>query len=315
MLVDQAKLLSLINEVLNQQARLRKGVEAVYYCPFCSHRKPKLEINLDSQKWHCWTCNSAGMSFRTLFKKLNISRVYFTRLYDITKDKRVNIEHKEDFKKEDRKLPDTFIPLYDKLHDWNNSTPPHLKHAVKYLHSRGVTEIDIFRYNIGYVESGEYSGRIIIPSYDADGNLNFFSSRAFYDSISYKHKNPNWGRDIIGFELFVNWDEPITIVEGAFDAIAVRKNAIPLFGKKMSFSLKEAIIRNGVDRVNIVLDNDAKMDAMEIQDFLNSYEVSVHLIKLEDKDPSVLGFSKISKIIQESEPADFHSLIAMKLFE
>ena len=83
----------------------------------------------------------------------------------------------------------------------------------------------------------------------------------------------------------------------------------------MSFSLKESIIRNGVDRVNIVLDNDAKMDAMEIQDFLNSYEVSVHLIKLEDKDPSVLGFSKISKIIQESESTDFHSLIAMKLSE
>jgi len=313
MLVDQAKLLSLINEVLNQQARLRKGVEAVYYCPFCSHHKQKLEVNLDTQKWHCWVCNNAGMSFRTLFKKLNVSRIYFSKLYDITKDRRLNIEPKEEFKKEDRKLPDGFIPLYDKF--YSTQTTPHRNHAINYLRSRGITEEDVMRYNIGYSESGEYSGRIIIPSYDKDGSLNFFSSRAFYDNIKMKHKNPNWGRDIIGFEIYVSWEEPVTIVEGAFDAIAVRKNVIPLFGKTMSFSLKEAIIRNGVDRVNIVLDNDAKMDAMEIQDFLNSNEVVIHLIKLEDKDPSMLGFSKISKIIQESKPTDFHSLIAMKLFE
>lgn len=313
MSVDQLKLFSLLNEVLNQQARLRKGVEAVYYCPFCSHRKQKLEVNLDTQKWHCWVCNNAGMSFRTLFKKLNVSRVYFNRLYDITKDKRLNIEHQEDFKKEDRKLPDSFIPLSGQF--CSTQTTPHRNHAVSYLKSRGITEEDVMRYNIGYSESGEYSGRIIIPSYDKDGNLNFFSSRTFYDWVSFKHKTPNWGKDIIGFELYVNWEEPVTVVEGVFDAIAVRKNAIPLFGKTMSFSLKEAIIRNGVDRVNIVLDNDAKIDAMEIQDFLNSNEVSVHLIKLEDKDPSVLGFSKISKIIHESKPTDFHNLIAMKLFE
>jgi DNA primase len=313
MSIDQTKLLSLLNEVLNQQARVRKGTEAVYFCPICHHHKPKLEINLDTQKWHCWVCNNAGMSFRSLFKKLNASRTYFTRLYDITKDKRANVEPQNDIKKEDRKLPDTFLPL---LPHWHSGTKnPHAQHATRYLYNRNITKEDIIRYNIGYVEDGEYAGRIIIPSYDKDGNLNFFSSRAFYDSIVMKHKNPNWGRDIIGFELYINWDEPISIVEGAFDAIAVRRNVIPLFGKTMSFCLKESIIRNGVSRVNIVLDNDARLDAVEIQEFLTSQEIDVHLIKLEDKDPSVLGFSRISQIIRESEPTDFHNIIAMKLFE
>lgn len=321
MLVDQAKLQSLLNEVFGETAVTRLGGnEATYHCPFCGHDKRKLEISLNNSNgtfgyYHCWTCNVSGKSLRSLFKKLKVSHTYFTRLYDITKDRKPNIKQAENFKEEDRKLPDTFIPLYNKLHDWNGSTSPHLKHAVKYLYSRGIPEVDIFRYNIGYSESGEYSGRIIIPSYDASGNLNFFSSRAFYDSISYKHKTPNWNKDIIGFEIFINWDEDISICEGAFDALAIRKNAIPLFGKTMNFALKEAIVRNGVGRVNIVLDNDAKIDAMGIQDFLTSYEVSVHLIKLEDKDPSVLGFSKISKIIQESEPTDFHKLVSMKLFE
>ena len=313
MSIDQAKLLSLINEILNQQAKIRKGVEAVYDCPFCCHYKPKLEVNMETQKWHCWVCNTAGMSFRSFFKKLKVASTYYSRLYDITKDKRLNVEQADNIKKENRTLPPTFIPLAPV---WNHSSVnPHQKKAKYYLKNRGITDIDVMRYNIGYAEDGEYAGRIIIPSYDKDGSLNFFSSRAFYDSNSMKYKNPNWSKDIIGFELFVNWNEPITLVEGAFDALAVRQNVIPLFGKTMSHTLKESIIRYGVYRVNVLLDNDARPDAMEIQDFLTSQEVNVHFIKLEDKDPSCLGFCKINKLIRESEPTDFCDLIAMKLFE
>jgi DNA primase len=314
MSIDQTKLLSLINEVLSQQAKIRKGTEAVYSCPFCHHYKPKLEVNISTQKWHCWVCNIAGMSFRSFFKKLKVARTYYTRLYDITKDKRLNVEQTDDIKKEDRKLPSTFIPLSDGFCGRLNASP-HRNHAMSYLSKRKITEEDIMRYNIGYAEDGEYSGRVVIPSYDGNGELNFFSSRTFYDNSPLKYKNPNWSKDVIGFELFVNWDEPITLVEGVFDALAVRRNAIPLFGKTLNFALKEAIVRYGVSRVNVVLDNDAKIDALDIQEFLTSQEVDVHLIRLDDKDPSVLGFNRISKIIQESVPTDFHSLIAMKLFE
>ena len=319
MFIDQTKLLSLLNEVLNQQAILRLGgSEATYKCPVCNHEnKRKLEISLNNNDtfgyYHCWTCNLSGKSLKSLFNKLNVSRTYFTRLYDITKDKRLNIEPQNAIKKEDRRLPDTFLPI---LPHWHTRTRnPHARHAVDYLYKRDITEEDVIRYNIGYAEVGEYSGRIIIPSYDKNGDVNFFSSRAFYDSVVMKHKNPNWGRDIIGFELYVNWSEDITIVEGSFDAIAVRRNVIPLFGKTMNFSLKEAILREGVKRVNIILDNDARLDAIRIQEFLTSQEIDVHLIKLEDKDPSVLGFSQISQIIRDSSPTDFHSLVAMKLFE
>jgi len=271
MSIDQTKLLSLLNEVFNQQAKIRKGVEAVYFCPFCHHYKPKLEVNLNVQKWHCWTCNTSGMSFRSLFKKLNVARSYFTRLYDITKDKRLNIEAPDDIKKEHKQLPDTFIPLADGF--WGGTyASPHRKSAMSYLRKRNVTDEDILRYNIGYAEAGEYQNRIIIPSYDKDGNLNFFSSRAFYEAMTMSHKLPDWSKDVIGFELFINWAEDITLVEGSFDALAIRKNAIPLFGK-------------------------------------------THLIKLEEKDPSILGFGRISEIIQDSKPSDFHNIISMKLFE
>ena len=52
---------------------------------------------------------------------------------------------------------------------------------------------------------------IIIPSYNEDGILNYFVSRAFYDS-NYKHKNPNVSKDIIGFDMIINWEKDFEFV-------------------------------------------------------------------------------------------------------
>jgi DNA primase len=124
---------------------------------------------------------------------------------------------------------------------------PEYKNAMYYLKKRGLTRDDIVRYNIGYCEKGEYDGHVIVPSYDADGKLNFFMGRRYYNvERVIPHKKPEVPMNLIGFECFVNYSEPLNLVEGVFDAIAVRVNAIPLFGKYMSAKLKEAIVLNNV---------------------------------------------------------------------
>ena len=110
---------------------------------------------------------------------------------------------------------------------------------------------DILRYNIGFCGDGEYRNRVVIPSFDKNGDINFFTARAYYEGNYYKYMLPPWPKDIIGFELFVNWNEPITIVESPFNAITIRNNAIPLFGTSMSNALKERIIMSGIPRVNL----------------------------------------------------------------
>lgn len=318
MTINDVKLISLIDDLLKQSGTLRKGgLEIMYYCPFCGHCKKKLELSLDSNsdrfgRWHCWVCDSKGQSFRSLFRKLNIQKVYYNRLYDITGGKKPTYTQVAHATEVIKTLPDTFIPL-SKETKKKSFISPHRVNAMKYLLKRGITEIDILRYNIGYSDEGEYSGRVIIPSYDFRGNLNFFSSRSFYDSVKMKYKNPSWSKDIIGFELLINWNEPISLTEGVFDALAIKRNVIPLFGKTMSFSLKEAIIRNGVDRVNIILDADAQNDAMNIQNFLISHEVDAHFIKLTDEDPSLMGFNRINNLIETSNASDFKSMLEMKL--
>jgi hypothetical protein len=108
---------------------------------------------------------------------------------------------------------------------------PDYRNALKYLReNRGFTNFDIIKYHLGFCESGQYRHKIIIPSYNLSGSLNFFVGRDFYGS-DFKHKNPNISKDIVGFELYINWNLPIVLVEGAIDAMTIKRNAIPLFGK------------------------------------------------------------------------------------
>ena len=174
-----------------------------------------------------------------------------------------------------------------------NKNNPEFRNALIYLKNRGITRHDIVRYGIGYCESGPYEKMIIIPSYDKDGKLNFFTGRSYYKDASFKHKNPKVSKDIIGFDLFINWNEPITIVEGAFDAIAVKRNAIPLFGKIILNKLKKQIIEKNVKDIYIALDSDARDKALDICQYFIDNGIRVYLIDLGDKDPSELGYKNI----------------------
>ena len=307
-MLQESQLFSLLDKVLKQTAFIRKGEEAVYFCPFCSHRKKKLEINVRTQEWHCWICNNAGKSIRSFFYKLKAREQYFEELYKIIGKHWVKSEDREE-QKLNLSLPEEFIPL------WKPSKSFDYGHSMSYLKNRGITMDDILRYNIGYCERGDYEKRVLIPSYDKGGDINFFAARAFHEGNTYKYMLSPWPKDIIGFELFINWYDPITIVEGPFDAIAVRNNAIPLFGTTMSDKLKEKIILSGVERVNLLLDSDeaGTKGAIRIYDFLQSFDIAVHLIQLEDKDPSVLGFELVTEIIEKSKPYSFSDIIKAKL--
>ena len=194
----------------------------MYWSPFISHHKPKLQINIQNGNWHCWVSNNGGRNLFQLLKKVGASREHFDELSEYVDDvPRYN--KSKDSEKESVELPKEFKPL------WNGGDSIVKRHALSYLYKRGITDNDILRYNIGYCDNGLYSNRIIIPSYNSDGGLNFFVGRDFYDS-KLKYRNSPTSKDIIGFDLFINWDEPIILCEGVFDAMSFKRNAIPLFG-------------------------------------------------------------------------------------
>ncbi len=277
----------------------------MYWSPFISHHKPKLQINTQTQKWHCWVSNQGGHNLFQLFKKLKASKEHFDELVELVGDRKYTKRNVKEDKKIVR-LPNEFKPL------WKNGSSIIKKHSIVYLANRNIKMADIIRYGIGYCEEGVYSNRVIIPSYSSNGELNYFVGRDIYDG-GMKYKNPPVSKDVIGFDLFINWNEPIILCEGVFDAIAIRRNAIPLFGKTIPKSLMKKIYEKQVKQIYILLDSDAIMDSIKMTDSLMKNGINVYYVNLSEEDPSDMGFKKVINLIKETKQTSFSDLMRMKL--
>ena len=300
-------LVSLVDSVLGKGKQTARGNYA-YHCPFCKHHKPKMEVNFTENKkghnpWHCWVCNTRGKTIPNLFKKVEA--------YDkIAKAKELIPQGsfvEEVVIHNDLSLPKEYIPFIDRP----NSLMA--RHALVYLRNRGVTDDDRIKYHMGYCEEGEYKNMIIIPSYDAEGNLNYFTARSFEKEPFRKYKNPSVSRDIIPFEMFINWNSPLVLCEGPFDAIAIKRNAIPLLGKNIQSNLMKKIVSSKVEKIYIALDSDAIKSSLKFCERFMNEGKEVHLLEMDDKDPSELGFRRFTELIQKSTPLTLSGLLAKKL--
>ena len=301
------KIVNLLNRVLgNSGVKLKKQNEFMYWSPFITHHKRKLQVNIQTQKWHCWVSNTGGRNLFQLFKRVNASREQFNELVELVGEPKYSRVKKQD-KKDLVRLPDKYKPL------WNGGDGIVKRHALTYMYKRGFTDDDILKHNIGYCDEGKYSNRIIIPSYDSDGQLNFFVGRDFYKS-KLKYLNSFTSKDVIGFDLFINWDEPIILCEGVFDAMSFKRNAIPLFGKTMSKRLHKKILRQKVKKVFLALDDDAQLDAMKISEKLMNEGIDVRKIDLKNGDPNDIGFKKLTKMLSETAETNFLDLMKYKLY-
>ena len=300
-------LVTLVGKVLGRGKQTARGNYA-YHCPFCQHHKPKLEINFTENKkghnpWHCWVCNTRGKTIVSLLKR--------SKSYEYIEEAQ-KLVPKGQFVQEVEivntiTLPSEFTSLIDYPSDIMG------KHALAYLKRRGIFMNDILKYNIGYCESGEYQNMVIIPSYDVNGNLNYFTARSFEKEPFRKYKNPSVSRDIVPFEMFINWSSPLVLCEGPFDAIAIKRNAIPLLGKNIQTNLMKKIVSSKVEKIYIALDSDAIKSALKFCERFMNEGKEVHLLEMDDKDPSELGFTNFTKLIQKSTPLTLSGLLAKKL--
>ena len=279
----------------------------MFWSPFIAHHKPKLQINVKTGKWHCWVSNEGGHNLYQLFKKVDATNNQFAELRDIVGTSSVSYKNDDsERKKQVVNLPKDFLSLAVR------HPSPVYKQAASYLLSRGITGDDILRYNMGYCESGPYTNRVIIPSYDKNGALNYFVGRDIYNS-KLKYKNPPISKDVIGFELFINWDEPLVLCEGVFDAIAIKRNAIPLFGKTIQYKLRTELYKQSVKKIYIVLDEDAKTDALKLSAKLMKNGIEVYYVGMRDKDPSDVGFAQMVGKIKDTKKMNLKTFLQSKL--
>jgi hypothetical protein len=256
--------------------------------------------------WHCWVCDRRGKKIHQLFKQVKASPEASLELRSIVKTETAD---RETVATEKLNLPKEFKPLLN-----IQKSDIIGRHALTYVKSRNISEEDILKYNIGYCESGPYKNMVIIPSYDENGILNYFTGRSFEKEVKVKYKNPSVSRDIIPFELFINWDLPFILCEGPFDAIAIKRNVIPLLGKNIQSKLMRKIVKSSVDKIYIALDKDAQKQALSFCEQLMNEGKEVYLVDMQDKDPSEMGFNNFIDTITETYPLTLSGLLEKKLF-
>ena len=284
--------------------KAKQGQEVIYNCPFCHHHKPKLQISLLSQKWHCWVCDKKGRSLYTLLKLIRAPRALIDEVR----------EYRPDYKiKKVEENQNLYLPKEFKSFIFDSGKSVYYEQAAKFLKDRGVDATEIARYGIGYCTEGTYAERVIIPSYDKNGILNYFTARSFTGS-NYKYKNPPVSKDVIGFEFFINWNEPIILCEGPFDALSIKRNAIPLFGKTIPKELLKKIYTKNVKEIYIVLDEDARKDSIKLVDKLMKDGIKAYFVQLQDKDPNELGFNKVWDVIHSTNQTTFSDVIKHRLY-
>jgi DNA primase len=251
--------------------------EHLYYCPYCRHHKRKMSVNIERDVYKCWICDVHGRKVRRVIKRFGS----YAQLkdWDLLSGKEDITEFDklfDDIVKENAKnyltLPQEFVTLTGRNKELSSMR------VLNYLKNRNVTQEDIIKWKIGYCIRGQFEGRVIIPSFDMEGHVNYFIARSFTDDWR-KYLNPSASRDIVFNHLFVDWDKDVVLVEGVFDAIVAGCNSIPMLGSTLRVNslLFQEIIKNDAS-VFIALDEDAKKKSINIIHKLLSYGAEVYKI-------------------------------------
>tara|TARA_R110000744_G_scaffold235180_2_gene352860 strand:+ start:31173 stop:32087 length:915 start_codon:yes stop_codon:yes gene_type:complete len=300
---DSPLLLELLQEVLGEiNSHYPNNSQISFDCPVCSYDikgldngdgKGNFEVNYALGVYKCWACsevyNTHG-SLNKLFLKWGNKRHKST--WELIGGDFI----KKTIKKyEDVRLPKEYISFTKA----NKLTIPY-KEAYNYLLKRNVTNEMIIKYSIGYTTEGKYRGRIIVPSFDNKGEINYFVSRSYVGHKN-KYKNPEAEKDKIIFnEHLINWEKDIYLVEGVFDMVFV-DNSIPVLGKSVSDKLWGKLYDNAKKNIIICLDGDAWEDAKKLYRKLDGGRLTnkIWLTKPpKDKDIGDLGGVESLKKIQ-----------------
>lgn len=281
----------IVHRVFGDVKNLYKGEQIQVNCPKCQERdylpepdgKFNLEINTDKRIFRCWKCDSPSFSgslgrlIRLYGSKIDyqVYKDYASTYFDYDSNDDKPIEYHVHLPKE--------MILFANL---DKTNPKHLEAYMYMVVERKISKEILYKYRIGFCTSGRYQGRIIIPSYDKNGEVNYFVARKYTNDNKPPYLNPSFDKDIIIFnEAYINWDSTVYLVEGSFEFLTFPVNTIPLLGKmigkKLFYELKKR-----KPNIVIVLDPDAHKNAVDNFNILSTLyigeEDKIRIVKLKE---------------------------------
>jgi len=291
--------LSILHNILGKS--YKSNEEHLFACPYCGHHKNKFSVNVEKNVYKCWICDARGKNLLRVIRRFGSFSQQerwkelsghqedlgeFDRLFEVE----VVIEQREQV----LEMPQGFRSLTRGLGDKSSLR------ALKYLSERGIGKYDILKWKMGFTTEGPFRNRIIIPSFNQGGDLNYFIARTFSDDYR-RYMNPPVSRNIIFNELYVDFEEEVTIVEGVFDAIKAH-NAVPILGSTIRETSKlfRKIINNDTP-VLLALDPDARKKSEAIKRLFLKYGIEVREVEYTDeRDIGDMSKEEVSVLSQNA---------------
>lgn len=303
----------LVSFLGESKSGLDESLQLQFSCPKCQERegyqeknKYHLEVNLAYGVYHCWKCSSIDDNMQgTVYKLIRrygndeLLRQYKDAVKEFKKSSLYEIHFTDkDFRDDYEELIENGLELPKYYNIFQKGKSEETK-AFQYLQKRGLDWPIINDFHLGYTtyheEDKKVSNRIILPSYNQYGELNYWTGRDYTNNNKrQRYDNPKVDRkDIIFNEEKVIWNADIVLVEGPFDSIVV-PNSIPLLGKQLNseYKLYHELFNRANANIIIFLDNDAIDTAKSLYDILNQGRLKdkIKLIYVpqndDDLDPS-----------------------------
>tara|TARA_Y100001970_G_C14241839_1_gene865410 strand:+ start:1439 stop:2374 length:936 start_codon:yes stop_codon:yes gene_type:complete len=285
-----------LTNVFGESKLQNDEVELTVRCPKCGKPgKKKLCIRLDSDLYHCWVCNIRGRNVAKLIqmKKPNLVSEYMQRFKPagFTYNNSLSIPEFDPIV-----LPEGFNLIMESLHD------PDAIAIRKYAHSRGITDQMLWRYRIGYSDDWKLRRRLIIPSFDSSGDINYWVARAIDSDAYIKYVNAKAPKVAIIFnEIDLDFTQPVYLVEGPLDLVkCINLNSTCLLGSSLSENslLFYELAANNTP-VILCLDPDAKKKQDNIADLLASYNLEVSYLNLTEGDVGDLSPKEVVHLVSK----------------
>jgi len=256
------------------------GINIYCHCPSpnCPTKtntdKLKLVIRIDDGRYHCWVCGIKGRNIADLTGR------FMKKHHELVKSafptKTLIIE-------EPKEVVETFEkPELHLLTMHLNSGNRYVDRLLKYLFDRGLDESDLWRHRLSFSTEKRFYNRIIIPSFDECGELNYYVTRTIDNKIYPRYINaPIKRQSIIFNEIDIDWHSEVILTEGPFDAISCGGNVTCLLGNSMDtkFKLFRKIVEHSTP-VLLALDAEEIENTKKLAKLLYSYDINVRIIDI-----------------------------------
>jgi predicted RNA-binding Zn-ribbon protein involved in translation (DUF1610 family) len=313
-MIDFAEKVSLLEKAFGESACGKEGLNFSFKCPNCgdSNEKKKMTVKIDSQQWHCWVCEIKGGSIPSLLRKYSPSHY---KEWNQRFEKETRRTHFDDDPVPEPVQPVVLprcLPVESCLYD----SDPDAMAAIGYLRKRNVSLQRAYRFRLCIVKSGSLRRRILIPSFDEKGNLNYWTARSIDQDGRDKYINSKAKRNEIIFnEVDVDWSKPVTLVEGPFDLLFAGENAIPMLGSYITPSsrLFQQIVKHKTP-VIMALDQDAIQKSLRVMNSLCEYGIDVKFVRFNDsRDIADLGEEEFQKLLKKAVSWNFNESLMTKI--